>query len=182
MNGGLSMTDRWLVLAVLALAAAFVLTVLAWLAVGREMLELMTQVQATERLLHALPDRSPIGIRSAETEPVSRAGSPGRVNLRGGSIEMEVLVTAYSPEDPGVGNITRSGIPVDRGVVAVDPQVIPVGSVVHVPGYGYAVAADTGGLIRGRRIDVYLPSHGEAIKWGVKRLKITVYTAKEGAT
>lgn|GEM_PF-4520208 len=169
--GGVSAVDRWLVLAVLALAAAFLLTVLAWIALGREMLELMTQVQAVERLLRA-EDRMEDG--GDHAGPVSRGGGPGRVNLRGG-VEMEVLVTAYSPEDPGVGGITRSGIPVDRGIVAVDPQVIPVGSVVHVPGYGYAVAADTGGLIRGRRIDVYLPSRGEAVNWGARRLRVTVY-------
>lgn len=128
MSGGPATVDRWLVLAVLALAAAFVLTVLAWLAVGREMLELMVQVQVMERLLRASPERSSVGPHSAEMELASRAGSPGRVDLRGGSIEMEVLATAYSPEDPGVGNITRSGIPVDRGVVAVDPDVIPLGS------------------------------------------------------
>lgn len=155
-------------MAVLALAAAFVLTVLAWLTVGLEMLDLMVQVQALERAL-----------RRPEVMPVSRGDAgPGMVDLRGGKFELEVLATAYSPDDPGVGSVTRSGIPVDHGVVAVDPDVIPIGSVVYIPGYGYAVAADTGGMIRGRRVDVYLPSRGEAVAWGVKRLKVTVYAGE----
>jgi len=61
-----------------------------------------------------------------------------------------------SPSDPSYG-ITATGVPVDRGIVAVDPSVIPLGTRMYVPGYGYAVAADTGGGIRGAMIDLGYP-------------------------
>jgi 3D (Asp-Asp-Asp) domain-containing protein len=61
-----------------------------------------------------------------------------------------------SPSDPSYG-ITATGIPVDRGVCAVDPSVIPLGTRFYVPGYGYCLAADTGGGIRGEMIDLGYP-------------------------
>ena len=169
MSGAPATTDRWLVLAVLALAVALLLTVLTWLAIGREMLELMSRAVLLEHFLKAVP------VTEGRPEPASRSELPMRVGLAGRTLELEVLATAYAPGDEGVDGITASGLPVDRGVAAVDPGVIPLGSVVHVPGYGYAVTADTGGLIKGRRIDVYLPSRGEAAAWGVRRVKVTVY-------
>ena len=60
-----------------------------------------------------------------------------------------------------------------RGVVAVDPKVIPLGSRVYVPGYGVAIAADTGGAIKGGRLDVCVNSVSEAYSWGVRN--VTVY-------
>jgi uncharacterized protein YabE (DUF348 family) len=61
-----------------------------------------------------------------------------------------------SPSDPSYG-ITATGVPVDRGVVAVDPSVIPLGTRMYIPGYGHGVAADTGGAIRGNVIDLGYP-------------------------
>ena len=60
------------------------------------------------------------------------------------------------PSDPAYG-ITATGVPVVRGVVAVDPGVIPLGTHMYIPGYGYGIAADTGGAILGNRIDVGYP-------------------------
>lgn len=168
MNGGLSKTDRWLVFVVLALATAFILTVLAWLSLGRQMLDMMVRVQTLERLLRETKSAS-----REEAMPISRGLE--KINLNGSEFELEVVATAYAPGDPGVGGVTRSGIPVDHGVVAVDPDVIPIGSLVHVPGYGYAVAADTGGAIRGRRVDVYFADRSEAVRWGTRRLTVRIY-------
>jgi uncharacterized protein YabE (DUF348 family)/3D (Asp-Asp-Asp) domain-containing protein len=61
-----------------------------------------------------------------------------------------------SPSDPSYG-ITATGVRVDRGVVAVDPSVIPLGTHMYVPGYGNGTAADTGGAIRGNVIDLGYP-------------------------
>ncbi|MEX1253571.1 MAG: ubiquitin-like domain-containing protein [Dehalococcoidia bacterium] len=61
-----------------------------------------------------------------------------------------------SPSDPAYG-ITATGVRVDRGVVAVDPSVIPLGTHMYVPGYGNGTAADTGGAIRGNVIDLGYP-------------------------
>jgi 3D (Asp-Asp-Asp) domain-containing protein len=58
--------------------------------------------------------------------------------------------------DPSYG-ITRTGVPVTRGVAAVDPNVIPLGTRLYIPGYGFAVAADTGGGIKGEMIDLGFP-------------------------
>jgi 3D (Asp-Asp-Asp) domain-containing protein len=76
---------------------------------------------------------------------------------------LNVYATWYNPasagrprSDPSYG-ITATGVPVTRGIVAVDPSVIPLGTEMYIPGYGYAIAADTGGAIRGNMIDLGYP-------------------------
>jgi uncharacterized protein YabE (DUF348 family) len=87
--------------------------------------------------------------------------------------------TGKSPGDPGFG-ITRTGIRAKKGVIAVDPRVIPLGSRVYVevagstPDYGYAVAADTGGAIKGNLIDLYYDSQDFVDRWGVKKVKVYI--------
>ena len=70
---------------------------------------------------------------------------------------------------------TALGVPVRRGVVAVDPQLIPLGTKLHVPGYGPSLAADVGTAIKGRIIDLWFPSTAEARAWGRRSVTITVY-------
>lgn len=70
---------------------------------------------------------------------------------------------------------TASGLPVGIGVIAVDPTVIPLGTRVFVPGYGPAVAADTGTAIKGAIIDLWMPSTAQAQAWGRQTVTITVY-------
>lgn len=73
---------------------------------------------------------------------------------------IRMLATSYSASTAGVPKTnphygrTRTGLPMRRGIVAVDPRVIPLGTQVYVPGYGIGLAADTGGAIKGRRIDL----------------------------
>ncbi len=84
--------------------------------------------------------------------------------------------TAYSPrvvETDANPWRTATGMRSGFGIVAVDPKVIPLGSLLYVQGYGYGVAADTGSLIKGDRIDVFFYSTADAYKWG--RRKVTVY-------
>ena len=73
---------------------------------------------------------------------------------------------------------TALGIPVRRGVVAVDPQLIPLGTKLHVPGYGPGVAADVGTAIKGRIIDLWFPTMAKARKWGRRTVTITVYRTR----
>ncbi len=63
---------------------------------------------------------------------------------------------------------------VHHGVVAVDPRVIPLGSHLYIPGYGRAVAGDTGGAIIGHRIDLAFNSYGDAIRFGRRPVKVYV--------
>jgi len=173
MSGGPAKTDRWLVLAVLALAAAFLLSAVAWFAVGQEIFGLMVRAAVLEYLLKATP------VAEEKVELVSRGVVPIRADLTKLGLELEVLATAYAPGDEGVDGVTASGLSVDRGVVAVDPGVIPFGSVVHVPGYGYALACDVGGVIRGRRIDVYFADRDRAVDWEVRKLTVRVYRSED---
>jgi 3D (Asp-Asp-Asp) domain-containing protein/septal ring factor EnvC (AmiA/AmiB activator) len=70
---------------------------------------------------------------------------------------------------------TASGLPVGMGVIAVDPRVIPLGTRVFVPGYGPAVAADTGTAIIGNIIDLWFPTTAQARAWGRRTVTITIY-------
>ena len=70
-----------------------------------------------------------------------------------------------SPPPTRMRGTTTTGIPTGYGVVAVDPTVIPLGTRMTIPGYGEAVAADTGGAIKGLRIDVWVPTAAEAAQW-----------------
>ena len=70
---------------------------------------------------------------------------------------------------------TALGVPVRKGVVAVDPKLIPLGTKLHVPGYGPGLAADVGYAIKGRVIDLWFPSTAKARSWGRRTVTITVY-------
>jgi 3D (Asp-Asp-Asp) domain-containing protein len=90
------------------------------------------------------------------------------------------VATAYS-----LRGKTASGRIVGRGLIAADPRLLPLGSRVRLehPGYtGEYVVADTGGQIRGKRIDIWTPSSGEAMRFGKRTVKLTVlsYPAKRG--
>ena len=82
--------------------------------------------------------------------------------------------TAYLPTDGSPEGLTAMGIPAARGVVAVDPRVIPLGSRVYIPGYGIAIAADTGGAIRGERIDLCMETYSECMNFGRRDVQVYV--------
>ena len=89
---------------------------------------------------------------------------------------MHMVATAYTANCAGCGGTTASGRPAGHGVVAVDPRVIPLGTRLFIPGYGPAVAGDTGGAIHGLRIDLGFNSLREALLFG--RREVTVYRLK----
>jgi 3D (Asp-Asp-Asp) domain-containing protein len=84
--------------------------------------------------------------------------------------KLKVDAVAYSL--PGS---TALGVPVRKGVVAVDPKLIPLGTKLHVPGYGPGLAADVGYAIKGKVIDLWFPSMTRARQWGRRTVMITVY-------
>ncbi|WP_409303621.1 ubiquitin-like domain-containing protein [Peribacillus sp. SCS-155] len=87
--------------------------------------------------------------------------------------------TAYTASCHGCSGRTATGINLRANpnvrIIAVDPRVIPLGSKVYVEGYGYAVAADTGGAIKGHKIDVYFPNTADAYRWGSKKVRIRIF-------
>lgn len=105
------------------------------------------------------PAQSPA--TTAPAAPASPAPS-----LAAGST-LSVASTAYSL--PGH---TASGLPVGQGICATDPRVIPLGTRFDVPGYGRCVAADTGGSVVGRTIDIWMPS-AQAAVYGSQTITIT---------
>lgn len=86
--------------------------------------------------------------------------------------------TAYSAKCDGCSGITATGINLidnpNMKVIAVDPDVIPLGTKVWVEGYGNAVAGDTGGSIKGNRIDVHVPTREDALQYGWKKVKVKI--------
>ena len=87
-----------------------------------------------------------------------------------------LVATAYTPWCAGCSGYTALGYRAGHGIVAVDPRVIPLGTRLFIPGYGFAVAGDTGGAIKGDRIDLGFTSQGDAMQFG--RRVITVYLLK----
>ena len=91
--------------------------------------------------------------------------------------ELYVSATAYSHESSITG-LTATGYNIKANpnmkLIAVDPSVIPLGTKVWVEGYGEAIAGDTGGAIKGHKIDVLMPSSAQAISWGRKTVKIVI--------
>ncbi len=92
--------------------------------------------------------------------------------------EFYVTATAYTAHCNGCSGITRTGINLRTNpkvkVIAVDPKIIPLGSKVWVEGYGHAVAGDTGGAIKGMKIDLHVPSKSEAYKFGKRKVKMKI--------
>ena len=87
---------------------------------------------------------------------------------------MDMEATAYLPTDGSAEGITAMGIPATYGIVAVDPDVIPLGSRVYIPGYGEALAADTGGAIYGYRIDLCMEDYYEDMVFGRRNVSVFV--------
>lgn len=103
------------------------------------------------------------------TPPSDNQGSSGKV--------MYMESTAYSYTEAGASFYTAMGVDLRQNpnVVAVDPSVIPLGTLVEVEGYGIALAADTGGAIKGNILDVHFNSVAECWAWGRKfNVKVTI--------
>jgi 3D (Asp-Asp-Asp) domain-containing protein len=72
---------------------------------------------------------------------------------------------------------TASGHKVARGIVAADTRILPLGTKIKIEHEGYSgvyVVRDTGGKIRGKRLDIWVPSKKEALKFGRRKVKVTV--------
>ncbi|MGE5404844.1 MAG: 3D domain-containing protein, partial [Candidatus Saccharibacteria bacterium] len=95
-----------------------------------------------------------------------------------GNRVVNMVATAYDDSDecnyPFGGYPSFIGLPLRVGIVAVDPSFIPLGTKLYVQGYGEAIAADTGGAIKGNRIDLFYPTHKSASDFGIQNVKVYI--------
>jgi 3D (Asp-Asp-Asp) domain-containing protein len=122
--------------------------------------------------------------RSEAKNTVFLMGRDGYQTSRGSwsrSKVIDMVATAYtdSPAENGGWTRAANGMDLVYGIVAVDPRVIAIGTKLYVEGYGFAYAADTGGAIKGNRIDLCLPSSGACNAWGRRRVKVHVLSGRD---
>jgi len=151
---------------------------LAGLKIDSRLLSETTLNYPTDQII-AIGTRNPAATRTSFPFVVPTADSGlervRSITMNSSAYTSGFLCTGKRPGDPGYG-ITASGMRVERGVVAVDPNVIPLGTRLYVEGYGFALAADTGGAIRGNRIDLFMYTRQEALNWG--RRSVVVHILK----
>ncbi|MEL3972192.1 3D domain-containing protein [Rossellomorea oryzaecorticis] len=113
-----------------------------------------------------------------QEEDVKTASTKNAENKDNVINEIDVTATAYTAYCEGCIGITKTGVDLienpDARVIAVDPAVIPLGSKVYIEGYGYARAEDTGGAIKGNRIDIYMEHEKDALQYGVRDVKVKI--------
>jgi uncharacterized protein YabE (DUF348 family) len=141
---------------------------------GKKVSENLVSSETTEPVNQVIAEGSAeVSSRSGNTSSSGEKDSSSDLVAPNGQTCSQVITckaTAYT----ATGQLTASGTTAKVGVVAVDPSVIPLGTKLYVEGYGYCVAEDTGGKIKGNRIDVYLNTVSECDTWGVKNVKVYV--------
>ncbi|MDR7482200.1 MAG: 3D domain-containing protein [Armatimonadota bacterium] len=109
---------------------------------------------------------------------IVHVGTRRMVASRGEFAGKEILhmeATGYAPWTGwGVDDVTATGMRAGYGVVAVDPRVIPLGARLYIEGYGVAIAGDTGGAIKGHRIDLGFNTAREAIRFGRRPVRVYI--------
>lgn len=138
--------------------------------------------QAAQESTEASSQESSTGSSSSNNESSASSEKPeaSKPSTGGGSTSggrtMIMESTAYSYSEPGASYFTASGTDLRKNpvAIAVDPSVIPLGTVCEVQGYGIAVALDTGGAIKGNIVDVHFKTVDECINWGRRQVKVTI--------
>ncbi len=105
---------------------------------------------------------------------VAVQGFESALHFAGSALHM--IATAYTAGCYRCSGITASGMRAGFGIIAVDPRVIPLGTKLFIPGYGRAVAGDTGGAILGNRVDLGMNTDQDAMQFG--RRPVTVYVLR----
>ncbi|KMJ58216.1 hypothetical protein AB685_09890 [Bacillus sp. LL01] len=139
----------------------------------------------TEEPAEEVPAEEPVTEEPAEEapaeEPVTEEPAQEEETAADPEVaqELTMTATAYTATCEGCSGITATGINLlenpDMKVISVDPDVIPLGSKVWVEGYGEAIAGDTGGAIKGNKIDIFIPEYKDAINYGVQEVQVKVY-------
>ena len=115
---------------------------------------------------------SAVVAQSQDLEPSPEPPDPPTSQTNGTNQYTRFVATAYS-----VRGTTASGVSVNTGIVAADPNVLPIGSVIEMrlgSHSGIYTVLDTGGFIKGNRIDIYLPDSERALEFGRRQVKIRV--------
>lgn len=130
-----------------------------------------------------VPSKIPYHNRYARSMSLSARGGSPRDRFKTPKLQsykakesMILVATGYSPDprENGGYTTTATGLPIGYGAAAVDPRVIPLGTKLYVEGYGYALACDTGGAIKGKRIDLAYDSYRLANTKGHKKVKVWI--------
>lgn len=139
------------------------------------------QKQVTAKIQRKKEEQTRLAkVKSEESKTVAVAAinTPSRSTSSPAGVTKYMSATAYTAYCAGCSGVTRTGIDLRANpglkVIAVDPNVIPLGSKVHVEGYGNAIAGDTGGAIKGNKIDLFMPDKGTALSWGRRQVKVTI--------
>lgn len=142
----------------------------------------MVSKSLEEEIVYIDPVDEVIEVGTKEYEVVASRGSFRYMS------ELDMVATAYDlsyestgkyPGDPNYG-ITASGTKAQPGTVSVDPSVIPLGSKLYIastdgsPDYGYATALDTGGAIKGKRIDLFIGDAAGVSNFGIRQVKVYI--------
>lgn len=142
------------------LVATFICVLLPPLPTGDETALLWQQRTSSSVFL-------PTSTRSAQINKRDMCEQPSR----GRVVRTHIMeATAYT----WTGNRTATGVWPSRGAVAVDPRVIPLGTKLYIEGYGEAVAVDTGEVIKGEIIDLYMDSREECVIWGRRQVQVEI--------
>ncbi|MBS7346003.1 MAG: LysM peptidoglycan-binding domain-containing protein [Caryophanon sp.] len=122
--------------------------------------------------------RAPIESSKRKAQAAASQQQSSQQTSRSVAQTMTVEATAYTAYCTGCSGVTANGTDLRANpgakVIAVDPRVIPLGTRVWVEGYGEAIAADTGGAIKGNRIDVFIPSQDGAMNWGRRTVTLKI--------
>jgi 3D (Asp-Asp-Asp) domain-containing protein len=110
------------------------------------------------------------GLETSRQAVVVPTSAPAAPAYTGGEQTLTVSSTGYA-----LRGRTAIGLPTGWGIVAVDPSVIPLGTRMTIPGYGGGVAADTGGAVRGAKIDLWFPTVPQALAWGRRTVTIILH-------
>jgi 3D (Asp-Asp-Asp) domain-containing protein len=150
---------------------------------GAAILSGVTLPSSPAAIVHASADPNPVNPPVTAEQQVAKPASNAPKEFKQ---ELNIKATAYAPgphDNDQWGNKTRLGTQIRPGVIAVDPSIIPLGSRVYIQypdGHGeYAVAEDTGGAIKGNRIDIAKWTVNEAQDFGIQHVKVFVVSSPQ---
>lgn len=112
--------------------------------------------------------------RKKEQEEKEKQAQSAPKNVSGRTITMRSTAYTSDPSENGGYSTTAMGTAIRYGVAAVDPNVIPLGTRLYIEGYGYARAEDTGGAIKGNKIDLVFGSKAQSNNWGRRTVRVTI--------